>query len=272
MIADDFDFSALAEALQGPPVAATAGESTAGAALPGFGDYVLEEEIARGGMGIVYRARQITLDRVVAVKLLRDSALAGGTEIDRFRAEAAAAAALRHRNIVGIHEIGEHDGHFFFSMDYVAGPTLGDLVIAGPLPARRAAGYLVKIAAAIAHAHASGVLHRDLKPSNILLDASDEPMVTDFGLAKRDAAGHGLTLSGQVLGTPAYMAPEQAQGLSKEAGPSTDIYGLGALLYHLLAGRAPFSGDRLQIPRNSRMQQRHTHGLMLDHLLQHGQM
>jgi len=242
-MADDFDFSALAEVLEGIPAAVSGEAPSADAAPPGFGDYVLEAEIARGGMGIVYRARQTTLDRVVAVKFLRDGALASGTEVERFRAEAAAAAGLRHRNIVGIHEIGEHDGHCFFSMEYVSGPTLGGLLKDGPLPVRRAAGYLVKIAAALAHAHGAGVLHRDLKPSNILLDETDEPMVTDFGLAKRGAVGDGLTLSGQVVGTPAYMAPEQAQGLSKEAGPASDVYGLGALLYHLLTGRPPFAGE-----------------------------
>ncbi|MFN0129770.1 MAG: serine/threonine-protein kinase [Verrucomicrobiales bacterium] len=214
-----------------------------GTALRYFGDYLLEEEIARGGMGIVYRAVQLPLGRTVAVKVLRDGAFAGGSEVERFRREASSAAALRHRNIVGIHEIGEHEGAHFFSMDYVAGPTLGQLLRDGSLPARNAAALMVKIAQAIHHAHAAGVLHRDLKPSNVLMDTEGEPMVTDFGLARLDAAEMGLTLSGQVLGTPAYMAPEQAEGLSKEAGPPTDVYGLGALFYHMLTGRMPFTGD-----------------------------
>ena len=214
-----------------------------GGALPYFGDYRLDEEIARGGMGIVYRATQRTLNRTVAVKVLRDHLFAGGGEVERFRIEAAAAAALRHPNIVGIHEIGEHEGTHFFSMDYVSGGTLSHRLRDGPLPARKAAELMVKIARAIHHAHAQGVLHRDLKPANVLLDGEGEPVVTDFGLAKRAAQETELTVSGQVLGTPAYMAPEQAAGRTKDFGPHTDVYGLGALLYHLVTGRAPFTGD-----------------------------
>lgn len=176
------------------------------------------------------------------MKVLRDTALAGA-EVDRFKLEASAAAALRHPHIVGIHEIGEHGGTHFFSMDYVAGPSLAAVLREGPLPARKAATLMGKIAQAIHHAHSQGVLHRDLKPANVLLDPSGEPMVTDFGLAKHDAADLGLTVSGQVLGTPAYMAPEQAEGRSKECDARTDVYGLGALLYHMAAGRAPFAGD-----------------------------
>jgi len=241
------DFEALAKVLD-ETVASTPAAQGDAALSPGtelryFGDYLLEEEIARGGMGIVYRAVQLSLDRAVAVKVLREGAFAGGQEIERFKREAAAAAALRHRNIVGIHEIGENGGRHFFSMDYVPGRTLGQVLKDGPLASRQAAALMVKIASAIGHAHAAGVLHRDLKPSNIILDDAGEPMVTDFGLAKHDAADLGLTLSGQVLGTPAYMAPEQAEGHAKNAGPHTDVYGLGALFYHLLAGRAPFTAD-----------------------------
>jgi WD40 repeat protein len=219
------------------------GGITAGTGLPYFGDYQLEEEIARGGMGIVYRATQRTLNRTVAVKVLRDHLFAGGDEVERFRTEAAAAAALRHPHIVGIHEIGEHEGTHFFSMDFVSGGTLSHRLRDGPLPARKAAQLMVKIARAIHHAHTQGVLHRDLKPANVLLDHEGEPMVTDFGLAKRAAQETELTVSGQVLGTPAYMAPEQAAGRTKDFGPHTDVYGLGALLYHLTTGRAPFTGD-----------------------------
>src|SRR5205823_6011188 len=175
-----------------------------------FGDYELLEEIARGGMGIVYKARHLSLGRVVAVKMLLQGALADDKAIARFQAEAKAAAGLQHRNIVAIHEIGQHEGYHYFSMEYVAGRTLLDIVREGPLPARLAARYLQRVAEAVHYAHSRGVLHRDLKPSNVLIDQEGEPRVTDFGLAKRLDAADELTLSGQVLGTPAYMAPEQA--------------------------------------------------------------
>jgi eukaryotic-like serine/threonine-protein kinase len=241
------DFAALAGMLEATlasePSSNGDGGLGPGAALAYFGDYELEEEIARGGMGIVYRAKQRTLNRTVAVKVLRDHLFAGGAEVERFKTEAAAAAALRHPHIVGIHEIGEHNGTHFFSMDYVSGGTLSHQLRDGPLPARKAAALMVKIAQAIEHAHSQGVLHRDLKPANVLLDSTGEPLVTDFGLARHAAQETALTVSGQVLGTPAYMAPEQAAGRTKEYGPHTDVYGLGALLYHLCGGRAPFTGD-----------------------------
>jgi serine/threonine protein kinase len=249
-MSDDMDYTALAGILgetisPEPPRDGTSAEmpGKSGTALRYFGDYLLEEEIARGGMGVVYRARQLTLNRTVAVKVLRDTAFAGGEEVERFKVEAGAAAALRHPNIVGIHEIGEHGGTHFFSMDYVPGLTLARVLRDGPVPAHKAANLMVKIAQALQHAHSQGVLHRDLKPANVLLDEAGQPVVTDFGLAKHDAADLGLTLSGQVLGTPAYMAPEQAEGRMKDCGPHTDVYGLGALLYHLTSGRAPFTGD-----------------------------
>ncbi|HWB06642.1 MAG TPA: serine/threonine-protein kinase [Verrucomicrobiales bacterium] len=245
---DDFDFGALADAMHDtivPPDWSkdrdTSGQP--GAALRQFGDYLLEAEIARGGMGVVYRARQLALDRTVAVKVLRDTAFAGSGDVDRFKLEASAAAALRHPNIITIHEIGEHDDTHFFSMDHVAGSTLAHVLRDGPMPAKKAASLLLKIAGALHHAHSQGVLHRDLKPANVLLDAAGEPIVTDFGLAKHDAADMGLTLSGQVLGTPAYMAPEQAEGRSRQSDARTDVYGLGTLLYHMVTGRPPFAGD-----------------------------
>lgn len=235
-----FDFGALARIIsgtdQGPGEDPPPG-------LRQFGEFILEREIARGGMGVVYEATQLTLGRKVAVKMLRDSVVAGSQDVTRFRREAAAVAALRHRNIVGIHSIAEHEGTHFFSMDYVPGQTLAQMLIHGPLPPRQAAALMVKVALAIHHAHTHGVLHRDLKPSNILMDGEGEPMVTDFGLAMNAAEDAGLTLTGQVLGTPAYMAPEQAAGKSGTATAATDVYGLGALMYHLLAGRPPFSGE-----------------------------
>jgi tetratricopeptide (TPR) repeat protein len=221
-----------------------------------IGDYELIERIARGGMGVVYRARQISLGREVAVKILLDSAFATPDELARFRAEAAAAASLQHPNIVAVHEIGEEEGRHYFSMDFVAGKDLAALTHDGPLPARQAAELVAKIADAIRHTHERGILHRDLKPSNVLVDALGEPRVTDFGLAKRmeglasapAEASHQadatppLTLTGQVIGTPGYMSPEQATA-KRDIGPATDIYSLGALLYQLVTGRAPFAGE-----------------------------
>lgn len=206
-----------------------------------FGDYELLEEIARGGMGVVYKARQASLDRIVAVKMLLFGPLAGPEFVQRFRTEAAAAASLQHPNIVAIHEVGFREGQHFFAMDYVAGRSLADIVRDGPLPARRAAGYVKTIAEAIQYAHERGILHRDLKPSNVLIDESDQPRVTDFGLAKRLEKETDLTLSGQVLGSPNYIAPEQAAARRGQVGKRSDVYALGAILYHLLTGQPPFA-------------------------------
>src|SRR5580658_3696645 len=209
-----------------------------------LGDYELVEEIARGGMGVVYRARQLSLGREVAVKMVLHGVLAGDMPIARFKAEAASAAGLSHPNIVAIHEIGEHQGRHFFSMEFVAGRTLADLLRDGPLPAKAAAGYLERVAVAVHYAHGRGVLHRDLKPSNILIDGEGRPRVTDFGLAKRFDDQSDLTLTGQVLGTPAYISPEQAGGAKFGlVDARSDIYSLGAVLYHAVCGLAPFSGE-----------------------------
>jgi WD40 repeat protein len=226
-----------------------AGTSSAGTpATPSvrqLGDYDLLEEIARGGMGIVFRARQRSLGRIVAVKILLGGHFADATARARFQEEAAAAAALQHPNIVAIHEIGDHEGLPYFSMDYIEGQTLAQLVRDGPLPPHRAAGYVALIAEAIEYGHRQGVLHRDLKPSNVLVDAFDQPRVTDFGLAKRTSGSTpDITLTGQMLGTPAYAAPEQA-GRTGAVGPGSDVYSLGALLYHLITGRSPFQGDTI---------------------------
>jgi WD40 repeat protein len=210
-----------------------------------LGDYDLLEEIARGGMGIVFRARQRSLGRIVAVKILLGGHFADATARARFQEEAAAAAALQHPNIVAIHEIGDHEGLPYFSMDYIEGQTLAQLVRDGPLAPQRAAGYVALIAGAIEYGHRQGVLHRDLKPSNVLIDAFDQPRVTDFGLAKRTSGSTpDLTLTGQMLGTPAYAAPEQACRTGV-VGPRSDVYSLGALLYHLITGRSPFQGDTI---------------------------
>ncbi len=218
------------------------GEEAATAdAPPGrwLGGYELLEELGRGGMGVVFRARQPGLDRDVAVKLLRDAAFAGEPERRRFQAEAASAARLNHPHIVAIYEVGTADGQPFLVMERVAGRNLADVTRDGPLPSRRAAEIAAQLADAVQHAHARGVLHRDLKPSNVLLDAAGAPRLTDFGLARPLDTDSSLTLTGQVLGTPGYLAPEQARGAAG-AGPAADVYGLGALLFHLLTGRAPF--------------------------------
>jgi tetratricopeptide (TPR) repeat protein/tRNA A-37 threonylcarbamoyl transferase component Bud32 len=208
-----------------------------------FGDYELIEEIARGGMGVVYRARQKNLGREVAIKLLLHGALASEQDVDRFRAEAAAAASLKHRGIVSIHEVGECEGQHYFSMDLIAGRDLAVITRDGPLPARRAAEVVAEVGDAVQHAHDHGVLHRDLKPSNILMDAEGQPHVTDFGLARRFEDAASLTQTGSLLGTPGYMAPEQAAGKSSRIDARSDVYGLGAVLYHVLTGRAPFTGE-----------------------------
>jgi WD40 repeat protein/predicted Ser/Thr protein kinase len=212
-------------------------------ALPRFGDYELLEEIARGGMGVVYRARQVSLDRIVAVKMLLFGPLASKEFVQRFRVEASAAASLQHPNIVAVHEVGVHQNQHYLVMDYIAGQTLSKLSGGQPLPPRAAATYVKTIAEAIHFAHERGVLHRDLKPSNVLIDLNDEPHVTDFGLAKRLDADSDLTLSGQVLGSPNYMSPEQATGKRGKVGRYSDVYSLGAILFHLLTGRPPFVAE-----------------------------
>jgi serine/threonine protein kinase len=209
------------------------------------GDYDLLDEIARGGMGIIYRARQRSLNRIVAVKTLIPGPQAAPEQIKRFRAEASAAASLQHPNIVAIHEVGVHQAEQYLVMDLVDGPNLAAFIKDQPLSPRSAASYLKTIAEAVQFAHDQGILHRDLKPSNVLIDSQDRPRVTDFGLAKRLEGDSSLTLSGHVLGSPSYMPPEQAGTSPHKVGPASDIYSLGAMLYHMLAGRPPFVGDSL---------------------------
>jgi serine/threonine-protein kinase len=256
----------IAEAFVRPSSATTADfsprnqdrSSRAHAAVPQlpreFGDYVLVEERGRGGMGVVYKALQKSLERVVALKMVLRSDFASDTDRARFRAEAAAAARLAHPNIVTVHEVNEVDGQPYFSMEYVEGLTLAERLVEGPLPPREAAQIVAAVARGVDHAHRHGILHRDLKPANVLLAAGSEkesdslrtahgPLptakVTDFGLAQRVVGSGRLTQSGAIVGTPSYMAPEQARA-DKQLTPAADVYSLGAILYELLTGRPPF--------------------------------
>lgn len=217
------------------------------AALPcNLGDYELLETLGQGGMGVVYRARQRSLHRIVAVKMLRSEGFGGPTVVERFRAEAELAAQLQHPNLVAIHEVGEVNGQPFFSMDFVEGTDLGRILArsgANGVEARRSARWLKAMAEAAHHAHQRGIIHRDLKPSNVLIDGLDQPHITDFGLARRLTSDLNLTLTGQVLGSPSYLPPEQAAG--RPASVESDVYSLGAILYHLLTGRPPFHADSL---------------------------
>ncbi len=205
-----------------------------------IGDYQLLEEIGRGGMGVVFLARQVNLNRRLAVKMILRGPLASDRDRQRFLAEAQAAARLDHPGIVPVYQVGDDGGRMYFSMKYIQGPTLSDLLAAGPLDPQQAAGLLVQVSRAIDFAHQHGVLHRDLKPSNILIDVDGQPHVTDFGLAKQITDPHSMTHSGAVIGTPAYMSPEQAAGGGTDVGPASDVYSLGAILYHMLTGIPPF--------------------------------
>ena len=232
-----------------PPPENTLGieEPQAGAVQPKrvryFGDYELQEEIARGGMGVVYKARQTSLNRAVALKMILAGDFSSPAMVERFQIEAEAAARLEHPNIVPIYEIGEHDGQHYFSMRFVEGGTLTQALLKRKYTSRHAAELMVKVARAVHHAHQHGIIHRDLKPGNILLDANGEPQVADFGLAKLLEHDSALTQSATVMGTPSYMAPEQAEGQTKQATTAVDIYSLGAILYALLTGRPPFVGS-----------------------------
>jgi hypothetical protein len=196
-------------------------------------------------MGVVYKARQATLNRLVALKMILAGAHADEQQRTRFRVEAEAVARLQHAHIVQIHEIGETDGCPFFSLEFVEGGSLADTLDGTPWPAPRAAKLVEALAGAVHHAHRKGIVHRDLKPANVLLTAEGQPKVTDFGLARLQAGGTNQTQSGAIVGTPSYMAPEQAEGKGKAIGPATDVYALGAILYELLTGRPPFKAAEM---------------------------
>ncbi|MFK7767349.1 MAG: protein kinase [Mariniblastus sp.] len=205
-----------------------------------FGKYMLEAEIGRGGMGIVYRAIRDEDHKAVAIKMILKGDFATKSERQRFDSEAIAVARLEHPNIIPIYEIGDHQGREFFCMKLIQGQSLSERLARGPMPSNRAAKVMEEISDAIDYAHSQGILHRDLKPSNIMLDDEGKAYVADFGLAKESRNQHSLTRSGAVLGTPSYMAPEQAAGTRGQIGVSSDVYSLGAILYNMLTGRPPF--------------------------------
>src|SRR5262245_16047978 len=206
---------------------------------PAVGGYELLGELGRGAMGVVYKARDVKLNRLVALKMILAGGHAGSAELARFRSEAEAVAQLQHPHIVQIHEIGEQDGLPYFALEFVASGSLADRLDGAPLPPQEAAKLVETLARAMHVAHQRGIVHRDLKPPNVLLTTDGTPKVTDFGLAKR-LGMEGQTQSGAILGTPSYMAPEQAAGETRKIGPAVDVYALGAILYELLTGRPPF--------------------------------
>jgi serine/threonine protein kinase len=237
-------FKAALEPLLDEGVAAGDDDGSKGSAkIPSeFGDYELLGEIGRGGQGIVYRARQKSLNRTVALKVIGLGSWATETHLKRFRREAEAAARLEHPGIVPIHEVGERDGQCYFSMKFIEGGQLDEVVRRTPLSIRQAAELIAKVARTVHYAHEHGILHRDIKPGNILLDQSGEPHLTDFGLARLLDTQSSVTRTIDVLGTPSYMAPEQAAGETTKLSKATDVYGLGAVLYQLLTGQPPFAG------------------------------
>src|SRR5437867_4210124 len=210
--------------------------------LANFGDYELLEEIGRGGQGVVYRAHQRSLNRTVALKVIGLGPWATEAHLKRFRREAEAAASLEHSGIVPIYEVGEREGSCYFSMKFVEGGQLDEVVRREPMPIRQAAELIAKVARTVHYAHEHGILHRDIKPGNILLDKNGEPHLTDFGLARLLETESTVTRTLEVLGTPSYMAPEQALGENAAVSSATDVYGLGAVLYQLLTGQPPFAG------------------------------
>jgi tetratricopeptide (TPR) repeat protein/tRNA A-37 threonylcarbamoyl transferase component Bud32 len=228
-----------------PPEGSPAARGPSGAARPAVAGYEILAELGRGGMGVVYKARQLRLNRLVALKMVLAGAHAGGQQLARFHAEAEAVAQLQHPNIVQIFEVGEHEGLPFFSLEFVDGGSLAQKLGGKPRPPREAAGVVELLALAMAEAHQHGIIHRDLKPANVLLTADGLPKLTDFGLAKRLEGDSELTKSGTIMGSPSYMSPEQARGEQDRIGPLSDLYGLGAILYELLTGRPPFVGTSM---------------------------
>lgn len=261
MIADDVadfqsgELSHLLDATTPGPATDTVRRSSTEETPRRIGDYELLEEVGRGGMGVVFRARQPSLGRDVALKMIPHAEFAASDDIARLRVEAVAAGQLSHPNVVPVYDVGEHGGHPWFCMKFIEGETLNSRLMAGPMNTQDAVRLLLPVIDAIATAHAEGILHRDLKPSNILIDQDGTPFVTDFGLAKRtqpasDSQQHlrsgqdaSITKTGAILGTPAWMSPEQAAGQTASIGRASDIYSLGAILYAMITGRPPFQAE-----------------------------
>src|SRR5881394_643058 len=214
--------------------------------LGDFGDYELLEEIGRGGQGVVYRAHQKSLNRTVALKVIGLGHWATEAHLKRFRREAESAASLEHPCIVPIYEVGERDGSCYFSMKLVEGGQLDEVVRSEPITIRRSVELIAKVTRIVHYAHEHHILHRDIKPGNILLDQKGEPHLTDFGLARLVETESTVTRTVEVLGTPSYMAPEQAVGNNAQLTAATDVYGLGAVFYQLLTGHPPFAGNNLR--------------------------
>jgi eukaryotic-like serine/threonine-protein kinase len=245
-------FNATIDSIPSTPAAGKAG--AAGTPRPQVEGYTILSELGRGGMGVVYKARQQKLNRIVALKMVLAGAHAGADQLARFYTEAEAVAHLQQPHIVQIHEVGEHAGLPYFSLEYVDGGSLSEQIDGKPQPVEDAGRMVELLARAMAYAHGQGIVHRDLKPANVLITREGEPKITDFGLAKRLESDSSQTKSGTLMGTPNYMAPEQAKGLVHEIGPLADVYALGVILYEMLTGRTPFLGtsilDTLQQVRN----------------------
>ena len=239
--ASELDCTAIYSPQQkAPPVESLPERLTGHAtAIPG---YQIEGILGRGGMGVVYKARHLALKRMVALKMILGGGHVGDEERKRFRSEAEAVARLQHPNIVQVYEVGEHEGVPYAALEFVEGGTFAQRLKQNQISPRESAEVIATVAAAMHLAHSRNIVHRDLKPTNILLDANGSPKVTDFGVARQLDSDYGQTQTGMVVGTPSYMAPEQAAGETKHVGPAADVYALGAILYECLLGRPPFQG------------------------------